>query len=70
MTALLHRLFRLLSGPFRQPEPDWSGPVHCVNCGHRYTARIPIGSPYYQSGMNIVDMVQCPRCGYYTVCSD
>ncbi len=70
MTAVLRRLFAVLAAPFREPEPYFKGPVHCVNCGRGYTAVIPESSPHWYPGLGVVDMVQCPRCGYHTVCSD
>ncbi len=46
------------------------GPVHCVNCGFAYVAVIPASSPHYYADLGVIDMLECPDCGLFTVCSD
>ncbi len=45
-------------------------PVHCINCGHAYVISLPLSSPSYFSALGVIDMVECPECGLFTVCSD
>ena len=43
--------------------------AHCVNCGHDGTVWIPHGDATPVEG-EILDMLQCPVCHLYTMCSD
>jgi len=53
-----------------ESEPVIRGPFHCVNCGHRGTCLIPTGAVSQELENQILDMLQCPICGLYTMCSD
>ena len=44
--------------------------AHCVNCGHRGTVLVPDGTEPAELDGQILDMLECPRCGLYTMCSD
>lgn len=60
-TAWLRSLFRR--------EPHVTSSVHCVNCGHSYIAVIPALSPNYFAELGVLDMIECPECGLFCVCS-
>lgn len=53
-----------------EEAPVIRGPFHCVNCGHRGTCLIPTGAVSQEMEDEILDMLQCPVCGLYTMCSD
>ena len=70
-TRRMHDLGPALSGyqPVRWPEvtalasaqrgqDTYTVPMHCSNCGHRWTARLPKGEP---AGRDT-----CPHCGCFT----
>lgn len=42
----------------------------CVNCGHRGSVLVPAGAEPAEVENEIVDMLECPVCGAYTMCSD
>jgi hypothetical protein len=69
MRTLLSRFLDLVRRPFRR-EPWVTSAVHCVNCGHAYVAVIPASDPAYNAELGIFDMLECPQCGLYLVCSD
>ncbi len=45
-------------------------PAHCVNCGHRGPVVVPQDQVDDEAEEQIVDMLECPECGLYTMCSD
>ena len=58
--------------PTRRPVPIGAvvtAPANCVNCGHHGTVWVPYGDPTPLEG-EIIDMLQCPVCQLYTMCSD
>jgi hypothetical protein len=68
---------RLFRGPFRFVVEDEDGEeiggvdciqAHCCNCGHRGPAVLPDGRAAEDG--ELVDMLECPECGLYTMCSD
>ncbi len=69
MRTLLSRFLELVRRQFRR-EPWVTSAVHCVNCGHAYVAVIPASSECYNAELGILDMLECPRCGLFLVCSD
>ena len=68
MTTLIRRLLDLVRRTFCR-EPYVTSAVHCVNCGHAYVAVIPASSPNYYADLGVLDMLECPECGLFTVCS-
>jgi hypothetical protein len=44
--------------------------AHCCNCGHRGTVLVPDGQKPAAVENEILDMLECPVCGLYTMCSD
>jgi hypothetical protein len=46
------------------------GPCECINCGFRAVVVIPAEPPQYNADENWIDMVECTRCGKYTLCSE
>jgi hypothetical protein len=46
------------------------GPCQCINCGFRAVVVIPAEPPQYNADENWIDMVECTRCGKYTLCSE
>jgi hypothetical protein len=65
---ILDRFIAWIKGRFRR-EPYVTSAVHCVNCGHSYVAVIPASSPNYYPELGVFDMLECPECGLFTVCS-
>jgi hypothetical protein len=68
MTCFLHRCWLTLLACFRR-EPVIVGPVHCVNCGWSDVAIVPVRSPHYHPETGVLDMIECPECGLFLVCS-
>ncbi len=69
MSTLLSRFLDLVPRRFRR-KPSVTSAVHCVNCGHAYVAVIPALDPAYDAELSIFDMLECPQCGLFLVCSD
>jgi transcription elongation factor Elf1 len=74
-------VYSLLSDPADRPSceinavrylkpPIANAAAHCVNCGHRGTVLVPDGTEPAELDGQILDMLECPRCGLYTMCSD
>ena len=73
MTAFLRRCWLTACACLdwrHRNEAHVMSPVHCANCGHGCVAVLPASSPAYNAELGIVDMLECPQCGLYTVCSD
>ena len=71
MTALLNFLRRLFTRRPSRPAERWAvGPVHCCNCGHTHVAVVSTFSPCYDRDSGVIDGLECPDCGLFTVCSD
>ena len=69
MTRLAQQLIEFLRmGPFRR-QALVTVQVYCVNRGHGYDLVLP-GQPNYYAASVVVEMVECPECGLFTVCSD
>jgi hypothetical protein len=62
---------RISSEPLR-PDGSPICPVaaHCVNCGHRGSVLMSDGAEPLDVEDEILDMLECPVCGLYTMCSD
>ena len=43
--------------------------AHCINCDHRGLIWTPVGEVELQLENRILDMLRCPMCGLYTMCS-
>jgi rubredoxin len=64
--------------PFRNSEPEPEDRVfcrqapasHCVNCGHTGSVIVADGAEPIDPGTEIFDMLECPECGLFTMCSD
>jgi hypothetical protein len=41
----------------------------CMNCGHRGMIWTPASEPAAEIENEILDTLQCPVCGLYTMCS-
>ena len=52
------------------PGPWVTGPVECINCGFRAVACIAVSSTEYNAAEGFIDMLECTRCGKYTMCSE
>ena len=56
------------------PPPGEPRPAraHCVNCGHRGSVLVPADGDQSDADLEtqILDMLECPVCGLYTMCSD
>jgi len=73
LAALLRlRFLRALGRAFRTDrwEAHATGAVHCANCGHRAVAVVPVASPCYNAETGLFDILECPECGLFTMCSD
>jgi hypothetical protein len=46
-----------------------TGSACCINCGHKGSIRTPVGEPEPQVENRILDMLKCPMCGLYTMCT-
>ena len=53
------------AGPLIQPAA-----AHCINCGHSGSVLVPDGAEPMDVENEILDMLECPVCGLYTMCSD
>jgi hypothetical protein len=71
MTAFFHRLTAALRSLFRlrPAEPYAVGEVGCVNCGWQGVTVVPVSSPRYDPETGVLDMLECPDCGLFLVCS-
>jgi hypothetical protein len=52
------------------PIPIQPAAAHCVNCGHRGSVLVPDGTEPPDVENEVLDMLECPVCGLYTMCSD
>jgi hypothetical protein len=69
LRRLLHRLLTAVRRAFGPAEPHVSGAVHCVNCGWSGVTVVPASSPCYNAELSVLDMLECPECGLFLVCS-
>ncbi len=51
-------------------SPIRTAAAHCVNCGHRGSVLVPSGAEPAEVENEIIDVLECPVCGAYTMCSD
>jgi hypothetical protein len=69
LRRLLHRLLTAIRRGFAPAEPSVTGAVHCVNCGWEGVTVVPASSPCYNADLGLLDMLECPECGLFLVCS-
>jgi hypothetical protein len=71
MFAFLHRCWLTLRAIFRfsPSDPHAVGPVRCVGCGWEGVSVVPVSSPHYDPETGCLDMLECPDCGLFLVCS-
>ena len=69
MTAFLRRLLAVLMAPFRPAKPYVAGPVRCANCGWHGFVAVSVSSPHYNAELGVLDLIQCPGCRLFLVCS-
>lgn len=69
MTHLLHRLLTAVRRRLGPAEPHVTGAVHCCNCGWSGVTVVPVSSPCYNPETGVLDMLECPDCGLFLVCS-
>jgi hypothetical protein len=61
--------------PFRNSEPEpkpepTAAACHCINCSHRGSVLMADGAEPIDPDTEIFDMLECPECGLFTMCSD
>ena len=57
------------SNPEPKPEPV-AAAAHCINCGHTGSVLTADGAEPIDPDTEIFDMLECPECGLFTMCSD
>jgi hypothetical protein len=69
MTAFRRLLAWLHVAWFGPYDPHVWGEVRCVNCGWEGVSVVSASSPCYDPETGCLDMLECPDCGLFLVCS-